>query len=291
MRLSRVKGASPAMLCLRAVASAGASTLSGFWLALYGLASPAHAAQVPKAEPALLAHKVTYTLDLARLKAGSLATAGGQATYQIHDLCDAWSVSQKLDVQVTGADGTVSALSYQSATLEDKKGRSFIFRTVQTQDNETTSETAGEARRQRNGNVVVRFTKPEAKVMTLPARVVFPTQFTLQLLDGAHKGVLHLERDLFDGASTDGATPSYATLGRLAQVKPDNPRALFDGLSAVPVSVASFGVGNAAFLPDSTYSDRLWTNGVEDRLLIDFGDYVLSGQIESLTTLPNPRCP
>lgn len=258
--------------------------------ALCLMASPAEAGHKPFPVPALLSHKVSYTLGLARLKAGSLAGAGGHATYQLRDLCDAWSVSQKLDVQITSGDGSTSLVSYQSATLEDKKGRSFLFRTVQTQDGETTSETAGEARRQRDGRVIVHFTRPEPATLTLPSRVVFPMQFTGLLLDAAHRSLLHVQSDIFDGASTDGATPNYATLGTLGAMKPNTDSAVFRGQSAVPVTVASFGGGETSLLPDSTYSDRLWTNGVEDRLLIDFGDYVLSGQIETLTPVAPAHC-
>lgn len=258
--------------------------------ALCLMASPAEAGHKSTPVPALLSHKVSYTLSLVRLKAGSLAAAGGHATYQLRDLCDAWSVTQKLDVQITSGDGSIALVSYQSATLEDKKGRSFLFRTVQTQDGETTSETAGEARRQRDGRVIVRFTKPESATLTLPSRVIFPIQFTGVLLDAAHRGLLHVQSDIFDGASTDGATPNYATLGVLRVTKPDTDSPVFRGQSAVPVTVASFGGGETSLLPDSTYSDRLWTNGVEDRLMIDFGDYVLSGQIENLTPIAPTHC-
>ena len=259
------------------------------------MASPARAEHRSIPVPALLSHKVSYTLGLARLKAGSLAAASGHATYQLRDLCDVWSVSQKLEVQITSGDGSTSLVSYQSATLENKKGHSFLFRTVQTQDGETTSETAGEARRRRDGRVIVHFTKPEPATLTLPARVIFPMQFTGVLLDAAHRGLLHMQSDIFDGASTDGATPNYATLGTLRAAKLDMdsaslPSAVFQGQSAVPVTVASFGGGETSLLPDSTYSDRLWTNGVEDRLLIDFGDYVLSGQIETLTPVAPAHC-
>lgn len=261
-----------------------------------GLAAlPAHAASpqhdaVPVAG-ALLPHKISYTLNLARLKAGSLVAAGGKANYQLRDACDSWSSSQKLEVQIMSGDGSTSVVTYQSATLEDKKGRRFLFRTVQSQDGETTSETAGEAIRQRHGQVVVHFTKPDMKTITLPAATVFPVQFTGALLEAAHKGALHLQSQIFDGASADGSTPNYVTLGTLAPATPGFDSPAFAGGMAVPVSVASFGGGDSSLLPDSTYSDRLWTNGVEDKLLIDFGDYVLSGQIDSLTPLPAASCP
>lgn len=263
---------------------------------LGGLAAlPASAARLrhgslPDVAP-LLPHKVEYTLNLARLKAGSLVAAGGKASYQIRDACDSWASSQKLEVQIMGGDGSTNVLTYLSATLEDKRGRHFLFRTVQSQDGETTSETAGEAIRQRNGQVVVHFTRPDTKTLTLPAATVFPLQFTAQLLVAARKGVLHLQSRIFDGASAEGATPSYATLGRLSRATPLFDSPAFSALDAVPVSVASFGGGDSALLPDSTYSDRLWTNGVEDSLLIDFGDYVLAGQIDSLTPLPVATCP
>ncbi|RUT27051.1 hypothetical protein C0V97_02180 [Asaia sp. W19] len=260
-----------------------------------GLAAlPALAAPSGRDAPSaavLLPHRVSYTLNLARLKAGSLVAAGGKASYQLRDACDSWSSSQRLEVQIMSGDGSTSTVTYQSATLEDKAGRHFLFRTVQSQDDETTSETAGEASRQRNGQVVVRFTKPETKTITLPAATVFPVQFTGQLLQAARKGMLHLQSQIFDGASIDGATPNYVTLGKLAPSTPGFDSAVFAGGKAVPISVASFGGGDAALLPDSTYSDRLWTNGVEDKLLIDFGDYVLSGQIDTLTPLPAASCP
>lgn len=257
---------------------------------------PAPPAPVPtRAEaapmPGLLSHKVTYRLDLTRLKAGVLTATGGRATYRIRDLCRSWSVSQKLDLDVTGSDGAPRHVVFQSATLEDKAGRFFRFRTLQTENDETISETGGEARRGRDGRIAVHLTLPDTRVLALPAQVLFPVQFTGLLLSAARKGKLHVQAEIFDGASIDGATISYATLGRLQPAKPDFDSPLFRGARAVPVSVASFSGAGDSLLPDSTYGDRLWTNGVEDRLTIDFGDYVLSGQIESLTSLRTIPCP
>lgn len=231
-------------------------------------------------------HKAVYTLALSRLKAGALAGASGTATYQLRDLCTAWSVSQKLDIEIVSGDGSSSTVGFQSATLEDKNTHHFVFRTIQTQDGQVTSETAGDATRQRHGQILVRYTKPEGRNVTLPAQTVFPIQQTMALLAAARKKNLHLALDLFDGSSDTGSIPTYATLGSFAPHKASLSSPLLSGQEAVPVSIASFGAGSGALLPDSAYSDVLWTNGVEDHLLIDFGDYVLSGKLDSLTPLP-----
>lgn len=235
-------------------------------------------------------HKAVYTLALSRLKAGALAGASGTATYQLRDLCTAWSVSQKLEIEIISGDGSTSTVGFQSATLEDKNAHHFVFRTVQSQDGQVTSETAGEATRQRHGQILVRYTRPEARSVTLPAQTVFPIQQTMALLAAARKKSLHLALDLFDGSSDTGSIPTYATLGSFTPHRASLSSPLLSGREAVPVSIASFGAGSGALLPDSAYSDVLWSNGVEDHLLIDFGDYVLSGVLTSFDTLPSQRC-
>ncbi|NVN01598.1 MULTISPECIES: EipB family protein [Asaia] len=244
----------------------------------------------PALADSLQPHKAVYSLSLSRLKAGALAGASGTATYQIRDLCSAWSVSQKLDIDIINGDGGSSAIGFQSATLEDKNTHRFVFRTIMSQDGQVTSETSGEATRNRRGEVVVHYTRPQTSSVTLPARTVFPLQQAQALLKAARDKKLHLATDLFDGSVETGSIPTYATLGRLAPQVASLSSPLLKGQEAVPVSIASFGAGTGALLPDSAHSDRLWTNGVEDRLLIDFGDYVLSGTLDSLTSLPAASC-
>ncbi|WP_025885674.1 EipB family protein [Asaia prunellae] len=257
--------------------------LSGFFAGLFALPFAVRG-------EALQPHKAVYTLSLSRLKAGAFAGASGSATYQLHDLCTAWSVSQKLDIEIVNGDGSSNSVSFQSATLEDKKAHRLIFHTIQSQDGQVTSETAGEALRQRHGEIVVHYTKPQTKNVTLPARTVFPVQQTQALLAAAHRKTLHLALDLFDGSSDSGSIPTYATLGVFASHEASLASPLLHGRDAVPVSIASFGAGTGTLLPDSAYSDVLWTNGIEDHLLIDFGDYVLSGKLTSLDALPHQQC-
>ncbi|GAB6854899.1 EipB family protein [Asaia astilbis] len=257
---------------------------------LFGCLAGLFALPLSARAEALQPHKAVYDLALSRLKAGALAGASGSATYQLRDLCSVWSASQKLDIEVVNGDGSSSSISYQAATLEDKDAHKLVFHTIQSQDGQVTGETAGEATRQRHGEIVVRYTKPQVRRITLPARTLFPLQQTQALLTAAHKKSLHLALDLFDGSSEAGSIPTYITLGVFATRDASLASPLLQGHQAVPISIASFGAGASALLPDSAYSDVLWSNGVEDHLLIDFGDYVLSGTLASLKDLPRSPC-
>ncbi|MGB6657002.1 MAG: DUF1849 family protein, partial [Methylovirgula sp.] len=58
-----------------------------------------------------------------------------------------------------------------------------------------------------------------------------------------------------------------------------------------PVSISYFDPGNKDESPDYTLSFELYENGISRALRLDYGDFVLAGEMKSLELLPTPPCP
>ncbi|HEY1737049.1 MAG TPA: DUF1849 family protein, partial [Methylovirgula sp.] len=57
-----------------------------------------------------------------------------------------------------------------------------------------------------------------------------------------------------------------------------------------PVSISYFDDGRKDEAPNYTLAFDLYENGISRALRLDYGDFVLAGQMVSLKLLPTPPC-
>lgn len=246
-------------------------------------------ATAPARATDLAAHTAEYDLKLDNAHGGDVTSASGKMSYEVIDACDGWAVRQRLAMRITNAEGQDINMLSDYTTFESKDGLHLRFRMKQTTEQAVTSEVEGEASLEYPGGAgTASYTLPEATTVALPAGTLFPTAHTAEILKAAAAGKKFLALPLFDGTSPTGAQDSSVIInawGLPAETK-------FAPLATLPsgrVHIAFFDHGAASQQPDYEVAMRYWDNGVADQLSMDFGDFVMAGQLAKLV-IAKPGC-
>jgi hypothetical protein len=234
----------------------------------------------------LAAHRALYDLKLDTTHGGDVSSAAGTMAYEVQDVCDGWATRQRLQMTITNRDGQDVQMLSDYTTWESKDGLKLQFRMKQTTDQSVTSDVAGNASLKGPGEAgSAVFTSPGADTRPLPAGTLFPMKHTEALLAAAKDGKKFLALPLFDGTTATGPQDSSIVIGHwttAAQGKwPDLAK-----LPSGKFHIAFFDREPDKQQPDYEVSMRYWDNGVADDLDMDFGDFVMDGQLTEFKLLP-----
>lgn len=270
-----------AALSLVAASFALAALPGGF---LPGGASGAEAAP---ATAQLAPHRAIYSMKLGGKRAGS-ATVGARGTMYIEwaESCDGWTVTQRVGLVLSTTQGDDIETDSNFSSWESKDGLSYRFTVRNMRDGKLSEELRGAARLQGSGGGEAVFTTPAGLTFSLPPKAIFPTEHVAHLIEGARAGSVRVSRVIFDGASLDGPLEVNAVIG-----KPVPPAG--EGLTAGrswPMRLAFFPVQSQSAAPEYEVGLRLYENGVADRFVLDYGEFVVDAEIEKIEPLAKPRC-
>ena len=250
------------------------------------LAAPAAMAGTP-----LLAHRAVYDLKLERSSSESgITSLTGRMVYELRgSACDGYTVNFRYVAQSdTSEDRRVT--DQQTTTFEDGEANTFSFVTKSFVNQNLDSEIRGNVTREASA-LKVELLKPENRLLDLgPAQ--FPTQHMIDLIDRAKKGETFYETTLFDG-SEDGDKVSITTvvLGKPSSAISSDPE--LPVLASIaeqkfwPVDIAYFdeqGAEGGEETPEYRISFKLYENGLTRDVEMDYGDFVISGQLVDLAT-------
>lgn len=243
------------------------------------------------AAPAMAAHRAVYDLTLVAVSGGDVVTAEGQLTFVLSDMCSAWSTQQQLHLRTVDRDGAESLSDSDYAVLEDKDGSSLVFRADQTENGHPAPRIAGEAHMGRRGGSV-HYTAPAPHDVALPAGTLFPVAHTAAVIAAGQAGQGEISPTLFDGTVETGALGTYVLLlGHEAPPVATTFPALAS-LSAQRVHVAYYNPATRDMTPLFETGMRYFTNGVADRVDMDFGQFRMAGTLREFRLLPMPgHCP
>jgi hypothetical protein len=268
----------------------GAIVLAAFGIAGGALSVPAEAAGVQ-----LVPHRAVYSMKLGSLRSGSSTVDARGAMYvEWSEACDGWTVTQRVKLALTTAQGDDLETDSNYSSWEAKDGRSYRFTVRNMRDGRLAEELRGAANLAANaGAGEALFTTPVGTRFALPKAAVFPTEHTVQLIAAAQGGENHLSRVIFDGASLDGPLEVNAIIGAPikapANVAADAGAELTSGPSW-RVRLAFFPLSSQSPEPDYEVGVRLFENGVADNFLLDYGDFSVAANLEKIEALPRPRC-
>ena len=143
---------------------------------------------------------------------------------------------------------------------------------------------------------VARFTSPEAKTVELPPGTVFPTEHMQSVLAGARSGERLVSHEVFDGAGFDALTRVVAAIGRPHTDEGGGGGDADDGDGRLswPVSMAYYEVGAGPSevggdLPEFEAAFEVDDGGVMRELVLDYGEFRLSAELERLEEFPPPQ--
>lgn len=266
--------------------------LPAFLLALPATVLPAQAG-------ALVPHRAVYdlTLDEAADRSG-ITGITGRMVYEFNgSACEGYTVTFRFVTQIDTADMS-RMTDQQTTTYEDGDGESFRFVTRSFVDEALDTELRGSARLTPEANpdaTVVSIQKPETQEIRLAA-TQFPTQHLLEMLQKAESGETFYETTLFDGSDkADQVMTTTVIIGRETPPPANDPeRKALAPLAEDPfwpVDVAYFDMKEeqGEELPTYRISFKLHENGVTRDLVMDYGDFSMTGRLVDLALFDAPQ--
>jgi hypothetical protein len=249
-------------------------------------------------------HRAIYDLTLLRSAPGSgVNDMTGRLVYELTGAaCEGYTQAMRFVTQASASDGAEQISDMRSTSFEENAGRRLSFNTTQFRDDKLSEKTEGQAgRKTPTGAVTVELKSPEKKALDLPANVYFPIQHSVALLQAAKAGETRFVADVYDGSekgdkfsatNTMIGKPNLATVGTWpASVA--NMESL-KTLRYWPVATSYFekdkSYDKKDALPNYEMAFNFFENGVSTKLVMDYGDFSLRGELKELTFLDQPKC-
>ncbi|RRH99231.1 DUF1849 family protein [Mesorhizobium tamadayense] len=250
------------------------------------------------AVPALQAHRAVYDLTLNKASDRSGITGiSGRMVYEFNgSACEGYTVKFRFVTQIVTSE-TTRLTDQQTTTFEDAEGKTFSFVTKSFVDQNLDKEVKGMATRGAKG-LKVDIDKPEKNTLELAA-TQFPTQHLVELIGKAEKGENFYQTNLFDGSEdANKVMTTTVVVGKKADAEKSDPEAPALAKLATdkywPVDIAYFddtGKGGEE-VPEYRISFKLHENGITRDLVMDYGDFSMTGKLVNLSLFDQAKpCP
>jgi hypothetical protein len=250
-------------------------------LALFAIPAFAHA-------DALTGQDAYYDLTLSKVRTHDVTGATGAMRFSVVDGCTGWATTQHMTLLIRNADGSLNKTVTDYITWESKDSKTLTF-TLEERDNDgkLTIDDAGTATHTGpDGTGTITYTTPAGRLLNLPPGTLFPMAHTDALLAAGTAGRKFISVPLFDGTSDDGAQSTFvAVLGHHGPQKADFPA--LEKLASTDVDIAFYDRGNQDENPNFRSQMRYYDDGVATGIILDFGDFVMRGELEKLTIPPD----
>jgi EipB-like len=255
---------------------------------------PTATVDLPK-QVSLVSHRAVYELTLLKSVGSKSPTAAhGRIAFDFTGSdCDGYVQNFRQLTELQPAEGPTRVSDMHSATFEDADGRSFDFKMQTSIDNGAVEVVDGKAWKSA-GLLSVNLAKPKHDKFELDPDVVFPTEHLKRILAAAEAGQNLLEVKVYDGSETGEKVYDTTTYVGRPIAGPALEKAVhipqLDTVRRWPVSISYFESGKKDDAPSYTLSFDLYENGISRALRLDYGDFVLAGEMSSLELLSEPAC-
>lgn len=242
----------------------------------------------------LAPHRAVYDLVLDKASDRSGITGlTGRMVYEFNGSpCEGYTVNFRFVTQISTGDNA-RVTDQQTTTYEDAEGKSFSFVTKSFVDQSLEREVKGTATRDKAG-LSVNIDKPEKSSLELAA-TQFPTQHLEELIKRANSGETFYETNLFDGSEdADKVMTTTIIVGKQSQSgKTDPELPALKGLATDkywPVNIAYFDESSKGGeeIPEYRISFKLHENGLTRDLVMDYGDFSMTGKLVNLSLFDQP---
>ena len=276
-------------LRLASVTIAAAALLGGPWTA---------AALTPAGE--LAAHRAVYELKLAKTSGkGGAVAARGRILYDFSgNMCDGYKLEFRQVSELDNGEGKITLSDLRSTTWEDGAAKAYQFVSQNYLNQQLIDAVDGRAER-RQSVVAVTLSKPKDKKLDLEASIIFPTEHVRRILDAARDNKSILEIPIYDGSeSGEKVYNTLTVIGReIGSDRAPNDAArdqqALVGMKRWPITVSYFertGKGGEQ-LPVYAISFELYENGISRALMLDYNNFAISGELQTLEIKDTKPCP
>ncbi|MBZ8132368.1 cell envelope integrity EipB family protein [Afifella sp. IM 167] len=265
------------------------------------LLSAATPMPAPQTGVAPVPHRAVYDISLAKsTRASGIEDAKGRMVFEVSgNACEGFTMSQRLVVNLVGGEEGDRLLDFRVSTFEDGSGHLYRFSSRTYLNDQVVESVEGVAHR-KDERVVVDLTTPAEKTVEFEKEPLFPGQHLNALLTAARADQRFMASTIYEGSgSGENADTATAIIGKPEAEAGEMGAPASPLTSGVhwPVSIAYFkderkhdpdALGEET--PAYQMSFTLYENGVTRNLVMDYGDYVLSGELERIEQLEATPC-
>jgi len=248
----------------------------------------------------LASHRAIYDLKLADSRGRrSLSAVQGRIVYDFAGTtCEGYTLQFRQVTELDNGEGKVVVSDLRSTTWEEGEGKSYRFNFQNYLSQKLVDSVDGRAER-RSEAIAVNLAKPGDKQFSLETAVVFPTEHIRRIVVAARAGKSVLEVPLYDGS--ESGEKLYSTLTVIGQPIPPDQRkpddaaagqAALDGLKRWPVTISYFDRSKTGGEQTPVYAIKfeLYENGLSRALVLDYGDFAISGTMTTLEMRDTKPC-
>jgi hypothetical protein len=278
--------------CTRIASSLATVVVVG--AALLGAASAAGPAKVddPSAAIPLAPHRAIYDLKLGQLRGKrALEAVRGRIVYDFNgNICDGYDLRFRQVTELDSGEGKLALSDLRSTSWEEGAAHSLRFDSENYLDRKLVDAVDGHADKGPDG-VTVTLAKPKPTTMGI-GTAVFPSEHMRRIIAAAREGKTLLELTVYDGSETgDKVYQSLTVIGKKIAPNEHAPTDAAAGQTAVagldrwPVTISYFDraqQGQGEQTPVYAISFEAYANGVARALVLDYGDFTVSGDLTSL---------
>lgn len=267
-------------------------------------AAQARAEKAPA--PPLQPHRAVYDLELGQASERSgIEAIYGRMVYEFTGAaCKGFTTRFRFATRI-GTGGEVRLSDQRLTSFEDPRAGTFRFENRAFTDETLDKEVQGTATRG-PGGLAVELTGGNARTLDLPESV-FPTAHMQEVIDAALSGLKMFDARVFDGSEDADKSLLVTTIIGKPETGPETePETGADGNAADsdagaagalaakpwwPVTASYFNENpNGDAEPIYRLSFKLYDNGVSRDLVMDYGDFSLTGKLRQLELLPQESC-
>ncbi|MGD9543665.1 MAG: cell envelope integrity EipB family protein [Methylocystis sp.] len=242
-------------------------------------------------------HRAVYDLSLLKTSgAKAPAQARGRIAFDFAgSACEGYVQNFRQITELQPSEGTAKLSDMRSATFEGGDGADFRFKVETRINNSRAEEVDGKAKKKSgDAQLSIDLSKPKRARLELPGPMLFPTEHLRKIVEKAVAGEQLLEARVFDGTG-DGekAFDTLTVIGKPTKEAPQEKAARATELKNMrrwPVAISYFDLGKKDSPPIYVLSFDLYENGVSRALKLDYGDFVLRGEMTDLVLQPTPAC-
>ena len=264
------------------------------------IAAPAQAA----GKVFLAPHRAVYDLKLAK-SSGSrgIEAVRGRILYDFSgNACDGYELQFRQVSELESAEGKPALSDLRSTTWEDGAAKNFRFNSENRMNDKQADVVDGAAERNASA-VAVDLSKPTSKKFNMPVDAVYPTEHMRRIVEAALAGKSILEFPVYDGSETGEKLYNTLTvIGRKidsAQQPADDASGKIPELAKMPrwpVTISYFEKkeGEAERTGEQTpvyaITFELYENGISRKLILDYNDFKIAGELTSLDLKKEKAC-
>lgn len=259
------------------------------WWLLSAALLPVLVAAPAAAVVELSSHRAVYDVATGKTASDSpVKSVVGRTSFMMQRYCDGWKAVEDYAISFS-LDGGQSNYISHFESWESINGRAFSFTVHENSSLSGQAQYNGFAHHS-NGSSEAYFVNGEDSTMELPDDTVFPITHMARLLERARNGSKFTQSNLFHGGDEEDSLYRVSSVIGNRKTERDPALGALAEEGYWPVRLAYFDPASLEGSPDYEIELAIQDNGVIRSYIVDYGDFSMSGSLETVERLAEPEC-